>query len=263
VLLLNWGGAKAVVGLAGVYSAFMVLLGVWLYPCVIDPMYNSFTPLPQGTLRGRLEALATKVGFAPISQLLVKDGSTRSSHSNAYLQGVLGPKKVVVYDTLLEENKAREDLTCAVVAHELGHWHHSHVPKLMVYMQPFALGEVLTTALIKERGGGLAAAMGYACAPGAPVPAAVASTLCGLALGPAMQFALLPLNAFKRRMEYEADALAVDQDLGPQMVETLKQLHASNKCDLVCDPLYSVAHHTHPTLLERIGAIEARMRKRR
>ncbi|CAN6273328.1 unnamed protein product [Urochloa humidicola] len=102
----------------------LALLTMTIYPIVIAPLFNKFTPLPEGALREKIEMLAASLKF-PLKKLFVVDGSTRSSHSNAYMYGFLNNKRIVLYDTLIQQ--CNEDEIVSVIAHELGHWKLNHV----------------------------------------------------------------------------------------------------------------------------------------
>ena len=108
------------------------LVAVTVYPILIVPLFNKLTPLEPGKLKDSIDALAKKLKF-PLGELSVIDGSKRSSHSNAYFTGLPWKKKIVIYDTLLEQSNDRE--VEAVLAHELGHWSMSHTTKLLAISQ--------------------------------------------------------------------------------------------------------------------------------
>jgi STE24 endopeptidase len=108
------------------------LVGVTIYPIVIVPLFNKLTPLEPGKLKDSIDVLAKKLNF-PLGELQVIDGSKRSSHSNAYFTGLPWKKKIVLYDTLLQQSNDRE--VEAVLAHELGHWSMSHTTKLLAISQ--------------------------------------------------------------------------------------------------------------------------------
>ncbi len=110
---------------------FMLCINVaalTIFPIIIVPLFNKLSPLPDGTLKNRVEALAQRLKF-PLAELQVIDGSKRSAHSNAYFTGLPWKKKIVIYDTLLDESTEEE--VEAVLAHELGHWSMAHTTKLM------------------------------------------------------------------------------------------------------------------------------------
>jgi len=114
------------------FTLTISLVGVTIYPILIVPLFNKLTPLQPGQLKDSIDALAAKLKF-PLGELQIIDGSKRSSHSNAYFTGLPWKKKIVIYDTLLEQSDDRE--VEAVLAHELGHWSMSHTTKLLAISQ--------------------------------------------------------------------------------------------------------------------------------
>jgi STE24 endopeptidase len=111
---------------------FMVavqLIAVTIYPILIVPIFNKLKPLEAGPLKTAVEGLATRLNF-PLGELDVIDGSKRSSHSNAYFTGLPWKKKIVLYDTLIEQQS--QEQVVAVLAHELGHWSYGHTSKLLL-----------------------------------------------------------------------------------------------------------------------------------
>ncbi|XP_073101503.1 CAAX prenyl protease 1 homolog isoform X2 [Elaeis guineensis] len=120
--------------------AFMFVLSIvmmTLYPILIAPLFNKFTPLPEGELREKIENLAASLKF-PLKKLFVVDGSTRSSHSNAYMYGFFNNKRIVLYDTLIQQCKNEEEVV-AVIAHELGHWKLNHTMYSFIAVQILTL----------------------------------------------------------------------------------------------------------------------------
>ena len=120
--------------------AFMLILSLVmmsLYPILIAPLFNKFTPLPEGGLRLTIEKLASTLKF-PLKKLFVIDGSTRSTHSNAYMYGFYNNKHIVIYDTLIQQCKDEEEVV-AVIGHELGHWKLNHTMYSFVAMQVLTL----------------------------------------------------------------------------------------------------------------------------
>lgn len=221
-----------------------------LYPVVLLPLFNTLTPLGAGALRDAVAALAARTGFRA-AQIAVMDGSTRSAHSNAFVTGVGAHRRIVLYDTLVAQLAPAD--VCAVLAHELGHWRRGHT------LRAFALAcahNGLVFALFARflANDALYRAFGFA------LPAGEHPVVVGLALFLAVYepvdslFAFL-LNALLRRFEYEADADAVA--LGYDLATALVKVSRENSSTLLVDPLYSAYHYDHPTLLERLSAIDA------
>ena len=226
----------------------VVQLGlIWLYPLVIAPLFNRFTPLPEGVLRTRLEALAARAGFRT-SGIFVMDASRRSGHSNAYFTGFLRPR-IVLFDTLLQQMD--EDQTVAVLAHEIGHYraHHIHKALALNLAGMLVLLWVLSLLVAWEP---FFLAFGFT--QSSPHVALLLFMLCG----GAFMFWLTPLQAgLSRRNEYAADAYSVQQAGLPQaLLGALVKLNRENLANLHPHPWYSRYHYSHPTLLERQAAIE-------
>jgi STE24 endopeptidase len=108
------------------------IIMITIYPTVIQPLFNTFTPLKEGELKNKINELAARVHF-PLTKVFVVDGSRRSSHSNAYFFGFFKNKRIVLFDTLLEHSNTEEIL--GVLGHELGHWKFNHVFRMLVISQ--------------------------------------------------------------------------------------------------------------------------------
>jgi STE24 endopeptidase len=222
------------------------LLILFLYPTVIAPLFNKFTPLEDASLKQRIEALLTRCGFAS-SGLFVMDGSKRSAHGNAYFTGFGRAKRIVFFDTLLEKLAPQE--IEAVLAHELGHFRHKHVVKRI------ALMGVMSLAFLWLLGQLIDQPWFYA---GLGVGAG--STAMGLMLFsmvlPVFLFPLAPLtSALSRQHEYEADAYAAKQTAAADLIAALVKLYRDNAATLTPDPLHSLFHDSHPPASQRIARL--------
>jgi STE24 endopeptidase len=222
------------------------LLILFLYPTVIAPLFNKFTPLEDASLKQRIEALLARCGFSS-SGLFVMDGSKRSSHGNAYFTGFGRAKRIVFFDTLLEKLAPQE--IEAVLAHELGHFRHKHVVKRIALMGVMSLaflwllGQLIDQPWFYE---GLGVGGG--------------STAMGLMLFsmvlPVFLFPLAPLtSALSRRHEYEADAYAAQQTAAADLIAALVKLYRDNAATLTPDPLHSLFHDSHPPASQRIARL--------
>ncbi len=225
--------------------AFEILM-VILYPTLIAPLFNKFEPLKEGELRERILALAGKAGFKT-SGIYTMDGSKRSTHSNAYFTGLGRAKRIVLFDTLVEQMTAGEGL--AVLAHEIGHYKMKHIRKMLVIQ-----GLVLFAGLYV-----LSFLVGYEPlfrAFGLGPSSHSALVLFSLLSGP-FTFYLAPvMNLLSRRHEYEADRFAVRTlEGGKAMEEALFNLTVKNLSNLTPHPWYSAYHYSHPSPAERIRAI--------
>jgi len=122
---IKWGGQNFYFATWLAFAIFQILM-VYIQPNIIMPLFNKFTNLEEGELRAKIDALAKKVAF-PLTKVFVMDGSTRSSHSNAFFTGLFKDRRIVIFDTMLEQMDHEE--ICAILAHELGHWKLSHIVK--------------------------------------------------------------------------------------------------------------------------------------
>lgn len=231
----------------GVIVAFQVVLLV-LYPTLIAPLFNRFVPIGEGEVRARLAALVGRLGYR-LRGIFVMDGSKRSRHSNAYFTG-LGPvKRIVLFDTLLDQLDTAE--IEAVVAHEIGHERLRHVP------QRLALSVAATVAGLWI----LSLLLDYAplfAAFGVREPSHHAAlVLFSLLAGP-FTFWLGPLSAlWSRRHEYAADRFAAASVAPGPLAGALIKLSRDNLANLSPHPWYSFYHYSHPTLVERLQALRS------
>lgn len=224
------------------WSVFNLLM-LFIFPAWIAPLFNKFTPLPEGEAKQRIEALLERCGFRS-NGLFVMDGSKRSAHGNAYFTGFGNNKRIVFFDTLLERLSPSE--TEAVLAHELGHFRKRHVLQRMLLM--FA-SSLLFLALL----GQLIDAPWFYAGLGVPAQStALALTLFFLVV-PVFLFPLTPLTSYwSRRHEFEADAYAAEHTAGSELVHALVKLYDDNAATLTPDPLHSLFYDSHPPAALRI-----------
>jgi len=236
------------------WMAFQVLMLV-LFPTVIAPLFNKFSPLPAGAARERIEQLLRRCNFAARG-LFVVDGSKRSGHGNAYFTGFGRARRVVFFDTLLSR-LAPEEVE-AVLAHELGHFKLRHVVKRVAWSAALSLAFLALLAWLAK------APWFYA---GLGIPAAsvdVAMTRPGVALAlfmlalPVFTFVLNPLSAiYSRKHEFEADAFASQNASALALTHALVKLYEDNAATLTPDPLHSAFYDSHPPAAIRIARLEA------
>ena len=235
------------------FLAFLLfqLVMVVLYPMFILPLFNKFEPLAEGPLRDRLLALGDRTGFRART-ILVMDGSRRSAHSNAYFTGFGRFRRIVLYDTLVEQMQERQ--LEAVLAHEIGHYKLGHIPKLLALSAVSLFFSFLALGWL-QRTPAFSSAFGFD--PSSPIGPVL--VLFGLLAG-LVTFWLSPLsNALSRKHEYEADAFArnaLDNDPQP-LLAALRTLSEKNLSNLTPHPLFSAFHYSHPTLLERERALQS------
>ncbi len=238
----------------GAWMAFQLLILV-LYPTLIAPLFNKFTPMGESPARERVEALLSRCGFRSAG-LFVMDGSKRSGHGNAYFTGFGKAKRIVFFDTLLLRLSPEE--VEAVLAHELGHYRLRHVMKRVVWSALLSLAILALLAWLAGapwfyEGLGIPEAM----VPVAMSRPGVALELFLLAL-PVFTFMLEPLSAlYSRRHEFEADAFATQHASAAALTLALVKLYEDNAATLTPDPVHSAFYDSHPPAAVRIAHITA------
>lgn len=224
----------------------------------VQPLFNKFTPVAPGEVRDRVEKLATKLGF-PLKHLYVIDGSKRSSHSNAYFYGLPWSKQIVMYDTLLDKSSPAE--VEAVLAHELGHWHFSHPTWLMLIAQSHLFFTLVVFSIFIHnqtlfKAFGFDPLLAVSSPQGGPQPIVIGFILYQLLFEPLDTFVKFYMNSTTRKYEYQADEFAARLGLQKDLSSALIKLHVDNLSSPHNDSLYSMYHHSHPTLPERLRAMD-------
>lgn len=235
-----------------VWSGFQLLMLV-LYPTVIAPLFNKFTPLGDESLKARIEKLMTRVGFAS-KGLFVMDGSKRSAHGNAYFSGFGAAKRIVFFDTLL--SRLAEQEIEAVLAHELGHFKLKHIVKRIVVMFALSLAFLALLGYLKSQ------AWFYTGLGVTPMLLtgndAMALILFMLVL-PVFTFLFSPLTSItSRKHEFEADAFAAQHTDAQDLVSALVKLYEDNASTLTPDPIHSAFYDSHPPATVRISKLLSR-----
>jgi STE24 endopeptidase len=250
--LIEWTGANWWLWAAALVIAFQLLL-LLIAPAVIMPLFNKFTPLPQGGLRQRLFALAQHTGF-PTRSIDVMDGSKRSRHSNAFLAGFGRFRKIVLFDTLVAQ--LTEPELESVLAHEIGHYKKRHVLKsLGVSIAGVFVAFAAIAWLAGQRW--FYHAFGFEHQGGFAAANVVPAMLLFALLAGTISFWFSPfIHMWSRRFEYEADAFArATMGEAQSLVQALRKLSKKNLSNLTPHPLYSSFYYSHPTLLERERAL--------
>lgn len=229
------------------FASFLIfqLMMVVIYPMFIMPLFNKFEELPEGTLRSQLMELGDRTGFRA-KTILVMDGSKRSGHSNAFFTGFGKFRRIVLYDTLIEQMEERQ--LASVLAHEIGHYKLGHIPKMLMLSSVFLFLSFLALGWLQQSTW-FVEAFGFA-GTGAIGPVVL---LFGLLAGLVTFWTSPMTNALSRKHEYEADNFAkraMDQDPQP-ILQALRVLSEKNLSNLTPHPVYSAFHYSHPTLLER------------
>ena len=228
-----------------VLTAFSIVLQL-LFPAVILPLFNKFTPLADGELSERVAQLLKRCGFKS-KGLFVMDGSKRSSHGNAFFAGFGAAKRIVLFDTLVSRLEPPE--VEAVLAHELGHYKLHHILKRIV------LGTLTTLAGLWVLGQLMHEPWFYAGLGVREASMAAALALFMLVV-PQFTFFLHPLTShYSRKHEFEADAYATRNADAAQLAQALVKLYRDNASTLTPDPLHSAFYDSHPSAAARIARL--------
>lgn len=227
-------------------SVFMVLVNVG-YTAWIIPLFNTLTPLAEGEVRDKLLQYAAKVNFS-VKHIFVMDGSRRSAKANAFFSGLGKQKKVVLYDTLLEQHPPEE--LVAVLAHEIGHYKKKHlkwgmlVSVVEVGLLLFLLGQVVFSETMSLALGG--------------TTLSVPLNIIGFTMlfAPLSMVMGIGMNWLSRKHEFEADAYAKETFGGKPLAEALKTLSVKSLSTIHPHPWYVFVNYSHPPLLERLKRLE-------
>jgi len=226
------------------------LLMSWLFPTLIAPLFNKFTPMQDGSLKNRIQNLLQRCGFNS-NGIFIMDGSRRSGHGNAYFTGLGNNKRIVFFDTLVE-SLDEEELE-AVLAHELGHFKCKHVIKMLAASSVMTL---VSFALL----GWLIGQNWFFEGLGVSTQSNAAALLLFMLVSPVFTTFMQPISAyFQRKFEFEADEFATRHAQGRKMISGLVKLYEENASTLTPDPLYSAFHYSHPPAAIRIAHIEQKM----
>lgn len=229
-----------------VLTAFSLLM-LWIFPTFIAPIFNKFQPLDNEELKTKIDHLLQRTGFKS-DGVFVMDGSKRSSHGNAYFTGIGKNKRIVFFDTLLKGMKDQE--VEAILAHELGHFHHKHIRKQMITSFLTTLISLAFLGyLINEpwffNGLGVSTMSNHA-----------ALVLFALSM-PIFTFFISPIsNALSRKHEFEADRFAAQHTSADDLITSLVKLYRDNASTLTPDRLYSAFHDSHPGASIRIAELK-------
>lgn len=234
-------------GTVTVFSLFMTLF----YSNIIVPLFNKQTPLEEGNLRNAIEKFAKEADFG-INNIYVMDASKRSTKANAYFTGFGAKKRIVLYDTLINDLGADEIV--AVLAHEVGHYKKKHTLQGMGISVCY-IGAILFLLSLFLNNADIAIALGgkQASFHLGLIAFSILFSPISLALGTLS-------NIFSRKNEYQADAYAAGYGLADSLISGLKKLSVKSLSNLNPDPWYVFFHYSHPTLLQRIKALNGKIK---
>jgi len=229
-----------------ILSLFTIIM-MWIYPTFIAPIFNKFKPLENNSLRNRIDNLLERTGFGS-DGIFVMDGSKRSSHGNAYFTGIGKNKRIVFFDTLLKGMEEKE--IEAILAHELGHFHHKHVRQRIVSSFIFSLASLALLGYLIKQGW-------FFHGLGISEPSAhTALVLFSLTL-PVFSFFITPIsNLISRKHEFQADAFAASHTDANDLISSLTKLYRENSSTLSPDRYYSAFHDSHPSAILRIARLQ-------
>lgn len=272
IYLLGWILKKCTENFIFYIWLFVLCLQITMFllnDLVIQPMFNKFTPLDNEELKQKIDALAKECQF-PLSEIFMVDGSKRSSHSNAYFSGLpFMKKKIVIFDTLIKDSSIDE--VVAVLGHEIGHWKMNHITKMLVFSQlHLAVFFRLFEGVYKNES--LFSKLGFiidrtaskttSTLPGTNIavindyPFLIGLIFFSQLIQPTDTLLDFIVNLFSRHHEYEADKFAVVLGKGEKLKAALISLQVANLSTISVDPLFSKYNYSHPTLPERLEAID-------
>ena len=228
-------------------TAFSILM-MWAYPKFIAPIFNKFKPLEEGEVLDRLTRLLKRTGFNS-DGVFIMDGSTRSSHGNAYFTGFGKTKRIVFFDTLLKHLSPTQ--VEAVLAHELGHFKRKHVFKGMIASITMTfIGFAVLAWLMKQDW--------FYTAFGISESSTYMALILFMLVSPAFTFFIGPIMArWSRKHEFEADEFAAQQSDAGELITALVSLYKKNAGTLTPDPLYSAFYDSHPPASIRIAHLRS------
>jgi len=249
--VMQSGGAYWWVGAWAILVGFQLLM-IWIAPNYLMPLFNKFTPLEDESLKTRITQLMDRSGFKA-KGFFVMDGSKRSAHSNAFFTGIGSSKRVVFFDTLLEQLSADE--MEAVLAHELGHFKHKHIIKMMVinFLTTLigfaALGWVMQQSWFYT-GLGVTPNLGLGEFSSNNALAILLFTM----VVPLLSFLISPISSARsRKQEFEADAYAAEHSDAGALKSALIKLYQDNASTLTPDPWFVRFYYSHPPASERLS----------
>jgi len=230
-----------------VFSLFMMTV----YPVLIMPLFNKYEKLPEGDLKDEIFALAGRLEF-PLTNLFMMDGSKRSSHSNAFMFGFFKNKRIVLFDTLMQQVHDSEIL--AILGHELGHWKMGHTVTNFVISQLY-MGAAFYSFSLCYNSHELYRAFGFN-DDSRQVPTIIALLVFfGTVWEPIDKAISYGMTVHSRKCEFEADEFSVNLGMSQKLQSGLCKIHLENLGAMCPDPWYSTYHYSHPPLVERLSAM--------
>lgn len=231
-----------------IFSTFMMMV----YPTLIAPLFNKYTKIEEGELKEAVEKLAASIKF-PLTALYTMDGSKRSSHSNAFFYGLWKSKRIVLFDTLIEQCTLDELLS--ILGHELGHWKLNHTMQGFIISQSYMLVFFLIYSLISNNAA-LFASFGFAVNADGKPPIVIGLIIFMQSYwAPVDKVLSFILNINSRSNEFAADRFSLNLGHEKGLASGLMTINAENLGNMVPDSWYSSYHFSHPPVVERVKAL--------
>lgn len=229
-----------------VFSVFMLFINMF-YTSLIVPLFNKLTLLEQGELKSTIEAYLLNVKF-PLANIFVIDGSKRSAKANAFFSGIGAKKKIVLFDTLINNHTIPE--LVAILAHEVGHFKKKHIiwGLILSVLQTGIIFYILSLLILNPY---LSKALGAA---GLSIPLNLLAF--GILFSPISHLIGIGMNMISRKNEYEADRYAAETFNGNALLEALKKLSVNNLSNPTPHPAYVFMNYSHPPLIDRLKKLK-------
>ncbi|ABG58664.1 M48 family metallopeptidase [Cytophaga hutchinsonii] len=228
-----------------IISVLIVTLNMF-YTSLLLPLFNKLTPLGDGELKTAIQAYCVKENF-PVDNIYIMDGSKRSNKANAFFSGFGKKKKIVLFDTLVDQHSIPELI--AILAHEAGHFKKKHIIQMMV-LSVFQMGVYLFLLSLLIKNENVSVALGS-------TGNSIALNLIGFGLlfSPVSSITGILVNVLSRKNEYEADAFAASTSSAADLGIALKNLSKKNLSNLTPHPAYVFLHYSHPPVTQRLDAM--------
>ena len=230
----------------GIMTGFMLFMNMF-YTSLIVPLFNKLSPLEDGELKTAINDYAKKIDF-PLTNIYVIDGSKRSTKANAYFSGIGKKKKIVLFDTLIENHSIDE--LVAILAHEVGHFKKKHIIQSFIFsiLQTGLTLFILSLFIFNEN---LSLALGAS-----QQQVHLNLVAFGMLFGPVSLITGLFTNIISRKNEYEADEYAATTFAAEPLQKALKKLSKDNLSNLTPDKVNVFLHYSHPPVLERLTSLD-------
>lgn len=237
-----WAGPNFWLYVWGLVTGIILFMNLF-YSKLIVPLFNTQTPLEEGSLKSKIEEYATKVGFE-LKNIFVIDGSKRSTKANAYFSGFGKEKRVTLYDTLIKD--LDEEEIVAVLAHEVGHYKRKHII-FNLTASILVLGLTLFILSLFINNPEVSMAIGV-------TQSSFHAALIGFGIlySPISELTSLVMNFLSRKFEYQADDYAKKTFAAMPLITSLKKLSKNSLSNLTPHPAYVFMHYSHPPLIQRI-----------